>query len=73
MRGPASEPVRALAAGRPDLAEHLLAPLGQLPGIQLRLEACFHYLTGTASPTSWTPPACCAPSTDATSTPASAG
>ncbi|MFE2693606.1 DNA polymerase III subunit alpha [Streptomyces mirabilis] len=47
LLGPASEPVRALAAGRPDLAEHLLAPWRQLPGTQLRLETVWHGHTGT--------------------------
>ncbi|MEU0389185.1 DNA polymerase III subunit alpha [Streptomyces chartreusis] len=47
LLGPASEPVRALAAGRPDLAEHLLAPWRQLPGIQLRLETCWLGYAGT--------------------------
>ncbi|RZB19566.1 PHP domain-containing protein [Streptomyces sp. F001] len=47
LLGPASELVRALTAGRPDLAEHLLAPWQQLPGIQLRLETCWLGCTGT--------------------------
>ena len=47
LLGPASEPVRALAAGRGDLAEHLLAPWRQLPGIRLRLETCWLGRTGT--------------------------
>lgn len=68
---PASEPVRALAAGRGDRAEHLLAPWRQLPGIQPRLETCWLGLPGTgpgslrlalpapsASPTSWASRSC---------------
>ncbi|MFD7409516.1 hypothetical protein ACFV7R_44485 [Streptomyces sp. NPDC059866] len=47
LLGPTSEPVRALSAGRPDLAEHLLAPWRQLPGIQLRLETCRLNRVGT--------------------------
>lgn len=39
LLGPASEPVRALSAGRPDVAEHLLAPWRELAGERLRLEA----------------------------------
>jgi error-prone DNA polymerase len=39
LLGPASEPVRALSAGRPDVAEQLLAPWRELAGEHLRLEA----------------------------------
>ncbi|MFJ8637284.1 hypothetical protein [Streptomyces sp. NPDC093568] len=49
LLGPASEPLRALAAGRADLAEHLLVPVRQLPGIQLRLETCWLGIDGTGS------------------------
>ncbi|WP_415953850.1 DNA polymerase III subunit alpha [Streptomyces sp. KLOTTS4A1] len=46
LLGPASEPVRALSAGRPDLAEQFLSPWQQAAGDNLRLE-CVHYgLTG---------------------------
>ena len=38
LLGPASEPVRALSAGRPDVAERLLAPWRELFGGSLRLE-----------------------------------
>jgi error-prone DNA polymerase len=38
LLGPVSEPVRALTAGRPDLAERLLAPWRSLFGTGLRLE-----------------------------------
>lgn len=45
--GPASEPVRALAAGRPDIAERLLAPWREIAGEGLlRLEAVAHGLSG---------------------------
>ncbi|MFD7555800.1 DNA polymerase III subunit alpha [Streptomyces sp. NPDC059835] len=47
LLGPASEPVRALAAGRPDLAEHLIAPWRDLAGPGLRLEALWWGLPGT--------------------------
>ncbi|MFJ9901108.1 DNA polymerase III subunit alpha, partial [Streptomyces sp. NPDC091280] len=39
LLGPASEPVRALSSGRPDIAEQLLAPWRELAGEELRLEA----------------------------------
>lgn len=42
LLGPMSEPVRALAAGRADVAQRLLAPWRELLGDSLRLEAvCF--------------------------------
>ncbi len=47
LLGPASEPIHVLAAGRPDLTEHLLAPWQQLPGIQLRLATRWLGLAGT--------------------------
>ncbi|MGW5276938.1 DNA polymerase III subunit alpha [Streptomyces sp. NPDC004044] len=36
--GPASEPVRALSAGRPDIAEQLLLPWREVAGANLRME-----------------------------------
>ncbi|MGW6688358.1 DNA polymerase III subunit alpha [Streptomyces sp. NPDC054961] len=45
--GPVSEPVRALEAGRPDLAERLLAPWRELVGPGLRLEVLWYGLSGT--------------------------
>ncbi len=39
LLGPASEPVRALSAGRPDIAERLLTPWRELLGTALRLAA----------------------------------
>ncbi|MFE3106018.1 DNA polymerase III subunit alpha [Kitasatospora indigofera] len=47
LLGPASEPVRALAAGRPDRATELLAPWREAYGPHLRLEAVHHRRTGT--------------------------
>ncbi|MFD0367686.1 DNA polymerase III subunit alpha [Streptomyces sp. NPDC127114] len=47
LLGPASEPVRALAAGRPDVAEQLLAPWRQVVGEGLRLEVVCWSLPGT--------------------------
>ncbi|MFD6329245.1 DNA polymerase III subunit alpha [Streptomyces niveus] len=47
LLGPVSEPVRALAAGRPDVAERLLAPWRELFGSSLRLEAVYYGLSGT--------------------------
>jgi error-prone DNA polymerase len=47
LLGPTSEPVRALATGRPDLAEQLLAPWLRLVGTGLRLEAIDLGRTGT--------------------------
>ncbi|MFF7756047.1 hypothetical protein ACFZCP_44225 [Streptomyces sp. NPDC007971] len=49
LLGLASEPVRALATGRGDLTEHLLAPWQQLPGIRLCLETCWLGLAGTGA------------------------
>ncbi|MGW6570456.1 DNA polymerase III subunit alpha [Streptomyces sp. NPDC054975] len=47
LLGPASEPLRALAAGRPDVAERLLAPWRELAGANLRLEVVCWGLPGT--------------------------
>lgn len=47
LLGPASEPLRALAAGRPDVAERLLAPWRQVAGDGLRLEIVCWGLSGT--------------------------
>lgn len=47
MLGPASEPVRALSAGRPDVAEQMLAPWRELAGAGLRLEAVLLGRKGT--------------------------
>nr|WP_223244561.1 DNA polymerase III subunit alpha [Streptomyces sp. CBMA156] len=47
LLGPASEPVRALADGRTDLATELLAPWRDVFGPYLRLEAVHHRRTGT--------------------------
>ncbi|MFJ8826598.1 DNA polymerase III subunit alpha [Streptomyces sp. NPDC102467] len=47
LLGPASEPVRALMAGRPDVAEQLLAPWQVVAGAGLRLEAVQLGHTGT--------------------------
>ncbi|MER8237017.1 DNA polymerase III subunit alpha [Streptomyces sp. NPDC094049] len=47
--GPASEPLRALAAGRADLAERLLGPWRSLAGAGLRLEAVCWGLPGTGA------------------------
>ena len=47
LLGPASEPVRARAAGRPDRAERLLAPWRELVGASLRLEVLWYGLPGT--------------------------
>ncbi|MBD0675674.1 PHP domain-containing protein, partial [Streptomyces sp. CBMA156] len=47
LLGPGSEPVRALAAGRPDRATELLAPWRTWFGPHLRLEAVHHRRTGT--------------------------
>lgn len=41
LLGPASEPVRALSAGREDVAEVLLAPWRELAGAGLRLEVAW--------------------------------
>ncbi|WP_060880746.1 DNA polymerase III subunit alpha [Streptomyces scabiei] len=47
LLGPASEPLRALAAGRPDVAERLLAPWRQITSNGLRLEIVCWGLSGT--------------------------
>ncbi|MFD9124311.1 DNA polymerase III subunit alpha [Kitasatospora sp. NPDC059571] len=49
LLGPASEPVRALAAGRPDTATELLTPWREAFGPNLRLEAVHHHRTGTGA------------------------
>ncbi|MFI5987777.1 DNA polymerase III subunit alpha [Streptomyces sp. NPDC051555] len=49
MLGPMSEPVRALAAGRPDLAEQLIAPWREIFGDDLRLESVWWGLSGTGA------------------------
>ncbi|GAB1331646.1 DNA polymerase III subunit alpha [Streptomyces sennicomposti] len=49
LLGPSSEPMRALSAGRPDVAEQLLAPWRELAGKQLRLEAVYLGRQGTAA------------------------
>ncbi|MEV8100655.1 PHP domain-containing protein, partial [Kitasatospora sp. NPDC085879] len=48
LLGPGSQPLRALAAGRPDTATELLAPWREVFGPHLRLEAVHHRRTGTA-------------------------
>ncbi|MET9103763.1 DNA polymerase III subunit alpha [Streptomyces antibioticus] len=47
MLGPASEPLRALSAGRADIAEQLLEPWRQAAGEGLRLEVVCWGLPGT--------------------------
>ncbi|MEV7871673.1 PHP domain-containing protein [Streptomyces sp. NPDC088124] len=47
LLGPVSEPVRALAGGRPDVAERLLGPWREVFGSSLRLEAVYYGLVGT--------------------------
>ncbi|MEU9546292.1 DNA polymerase III subunit alpha [Streptomyces mirabilis] len=47
LLGPASEPVRALSAGRIDVAEQLLAPWRELAGRRLRLESVYLGREGT--------------------------
>ncbi|MFD8867750.1 DNA polymerase III subunit alpha [Streptomyces sp. NPDC059590] len=47
LLGPDSDVGRALAAGRPDRAEQLIAPWRELFGDALRLEAVWHGRTGT--------------------------
>ncbi|MFD7923907.1 DNA polymerase III subunit alpha [Streptomyces sp. NPDC059740] len=47
LLGPESEPVRALAAGRPDVAAALLTPWRERFGEALRLEVVHHGRTGT--------------------------
>jgi error-prone DNA polymerase len=49
LLGPASEPVRALSASRPDVAEQLLAPWRELAGERLRLEAVHLGREGTGA------------------------
>ncbi|MGW6875914.1 DNA polymerase III subunit alpha [Streptomyces xanthophaeus] len=47
LLGPVSEPVRALSAGRPDVAEQLIAPWRELAGANLRLAALCWGVPGT--------------------------
>jgi error-prone DNA polymerase len=47
LLGPVSEPVRALSAGRPDIAERLLVPWRELLGAALRLEVLGYGVPGT--------------------------
>ncbi|MGI5508826.1 DNA polymerase III subunit alpha [Streptomyces sp. CA-106131] len=47
LLGPTSEPVRALSAGRPDVAERLLTPWRELVGSRLRLESVYLGRQGT--------------------------
>ncbi|MGW3496235.1 DNA polymerase III subunit alpha [Streptomyces sp. NPDC001020] len=47
LLGPLSEPVRALAAGREDVAVKLLAPWREIFGDGVRLEAVVHKRSGT--------------------------
>lgn len=47
LLGPASEPVRALSAGRPDIAGQLIAPWREVAGANLRLETVWWGLPGT--------------------------
>ncbi|MFG3035058.1 DNA polymerase III subunit alpha [Streptomyces sp. NPDC048253] len=47
--GPSSEPVLALSAGRPDVAERLLAPWRELAGERLRLEGVYLGGQGTGA------------------------
>ncbi|WP_405784461.1 DNA polymerase III subunit alpha [Streptomyces sp. NBC_01378] len=49
LLGPSSEPVAALSAGRPDLAEQLLAPWQTIARAGLRLEAVYLGQTGTGA------------------------
>ncbi|CAM5626172.1 DNA-directed DNA polymerase OS=Streptomyces alboniger OX=132473 GN=dnaE PE=4 SV=1 [Streptomyces alboniger] len=49
LLGPSSEPVRALSAGRPDIAERLLAPWRDLAGERLRLESVYLGRQGTGA------------------------
>lgn len=49
LLGPASEPGRALSAGRPDVAKQLLAPWRGLAGERLRLEAVYLERQGTGA------------------------
>ncbi|MFE2945275.1 DNA polymerase III subunit alpha [Streptomyces sp. NPDC059255] len=48
LLGPVSEPVRALAAGREDVAARLLAPWKEIFGDGVRLETVLHSGNGTA-------------------------
>ncbi|MFE3738090.1 DNA polymerase III subunit alpha [Streptomyces sp. NPDC059134] len=48
LLGPVSEPVRALAAGRDDIAARLLAPWHEIFGDGVRLETVLHSRPGTA-------------------------
>jgi hypothetical protein len=48
MLGPASEPVRALSGGRPDIAEPLLVPWRELAGERLRLRTVSRRCFGRA-------------------------
>ncbi|MFD3524042.1 DNA polymerase III subunit alpha [Streptomyces sp. NPDC058653] len=47
LLGPLSEPVRALSAGREDIAAELLAPWREVFGSGLRLETVLHERSGT--------------------------
>lgn len=47
LLGPMAEPVRALSAGRPDLAERLLVPWRDIFGDSLRMEVLWYGLSGT--------------------------
>lgn len=49
LLGPAAEPVRAISAGRRDVAEQLLAPWRELAGERLRLEAVYLGRQGTGA------------------------
>ncbi|MET7695254.1 DNA polymerase III subunit alpha [Streptomyces sp. NPDC005483] len=49
LLGPASEPVRALSAGRLDVAEQLLVPWREMAGERLRLEAVYLGRQGTGA------------------------
>ncbi|KIZ15961.1 hypothetical protein SNA_22175 [Streptomyces natalensis ATCC 27448] len=49
LLGPATEPVRALSAGRLDVAEQLLAPWRELAGERLRLETVYLGRQGTGA------------------------
>lgn len=49
LHGPSSEPMRALSAGRPDVAEQLLAPWREPAGERLRLESVYLGRQGTGA------------------------
>lgn len=49
LLGPSSEPMRALSAGRSDIAEQLLAPWRELAGERLRLESVYLGQQGTGA------------------------